>query len=84
MAKNNPFDKNSLIDFIQKHKLKDKLLLSFDDKNGEVTYNPKAVYVDPEAPDFIGTTTKLNNEEYVRIAFLLSLADEYGYPLDCT
>lgn len=83
MAKNNPFNKNPLIEFIQKHKLKDKLLLSFDDKNGEVTYNPKAVCVDPEAPDFIGTTTKLNHEEYVRIAFLLSLASEHGYPLDC-
>lgn len=78
------FEKEPLINFINGHKLKDKLLLSFDCERGEVTYNPQSVNIPPNTPDFRGSTTTLNNEEYVRIVFLLVLASDYGYPLNST
>ena len=58
--------------------------ITFDEKTGKgkITYNPKCVNVDPEAPDFKGTTTNLNDEEMVRAVLLLKLEKEYGYKFE--
>ena len=49
---------------------------------GKITYNPKGVYVKPGTVGFIGTTTDLNDEEWVRALALIRLVDNYGYAAD--
>ena len=44
-----------------------------------VTYEPSGVWVDPSAPGFTVTTTRLTNEELVRAYLLVKLTDSYGY-----
>lgn len=46
-----------------------------------VAYNSEAVWVDPKAPDFLGSKTHLNDEEAVRAVFLLLLSRDFGYKL---
>lgn len=46
-----------------------------------ITYASDAVWVDPDAPDFRGYTTRLNDEEAVRAVFLLLIARDCGYAL---
>lgn len=80
------FDPKPYIETIQSSESFEWLVTAFiydaDARQGFVTYNPEAVYVDPDAPDFSGTTHPLNDEELVRVVTLLSLADDYGYTLD--
>lgn len=49
--------------------------------NDNIVYNRNAVWVDPEAPDFLDTKTHLNDEEAVRAAFLLLLSRDFEYEL---
>lgn len=80
------FDPKPYIETIQSSESFEWLVTAFsydaDARQGFVTYNPEAVNVDPDAPDFSGTTHLLNDEELVRVVTLLSLADDYGYALD--
>lgn len=80
------FDPKPYIETIQSSESFEWLVTAFsydaDARQGSVTYNPEAVYVDPDAPDFSGTTHLLNDEELVRVVTLLLLADDYGYTLD--
>ncbi|MBQ9058449.1 MAG: hypothetical protein IJ125_04645 [Atopobiaceae bacterium] len=77
------FDLKPHIETIQSSESFEWLVTAFsydaDARQGFVTYNPEAVHVDPDAQDFFGTTHLLNDEELVRVATLLSLADDYGY-----
>ena len=52
---------------------------SIDDES--ITYGIDAVWIDPEAPGFHGRTTSLNDEEAVRVAFLLLLERDCKYTL---
>ena len=75
------FDPKPYIETIQSSGSFEWLVTAFsydaDVRQGFVTYNPEAVHVDPDAPDFSGTTHLLNDEELVRVVTLLSLADDY-------
>lgn len=86
MGASKKFEVQAYIDEIESSPSKEWLILGyeydFEKAEGYITYNPKAVNIDPEAPDFTGSTTLLNDEEFVRAVILLKLADEYGYALD--
>ncbi|MCY4375154.1 MAG: hypothetical protein OXC31_15450 [Spirochaetaceae bacterium] len=45
----------------------------------EITYQPNGVWVDPAAPGFTRTTTRITDEELVRAYLLLRLTATYGY-----
>lgn len=47
----------------------------------DITYASDAVWIDPDAPDFRGYTSHLNDEEAVRAVFLLLIARDCGYVL---
>lgn len=78
------FEPKLYIKYIQDSKSDIISSITFDEKTGKgkITYNPKCVNVDPEAPDFKGTTTNLNDEEMVRAVLLLKLEKEYGYKFE--
>lgn len=78
------FEPKLYIKYIQDSKSDIISSITFDEKTGKgkITYNPKCVNVDPDAPDFKGTTTNLNDEEMVRAALLLKLEKEYGYKFE--
>ena len=44
-----------------------------------ISYEPLGVWVDPSAPGFKGSTTRLTDEELVRAYLLLKLIGPYGY-----
>lgn len=69
------FEPKLYIKYIQDSKSDIISSITFDEKTGKgkITYNPKCVNVDPDAPDFKGTTTNLNDEEMVRAVLLLKL-----------
>ena len=58
--------------------------LDFDNTtgNGKITYNPTGVSVNPGTVGFVGTTTELHDEEWVRALILLRLVTHYGYAAD--
>ncbi len=80
------FDPKPYIEEIKKSDVAKSLITTFDysleSMSGSITYNPQAVNVDPDAPDFNGTTTSLNPEELVRVCTLIRLGEELGYPID--
>lgn len=78
------FEPKLYIKYIQDSKSDIISSITFDEKTGKgkITYNPKCVNVDPEAPDFKGTTTNLNDKEMVRAVLLLKLEKEYGYKFE--
>ena len=49
---------------------------------GTVTYNKDSVWVDPAAPGFTNYTSKITDEEVVRIYLLHILCDRYEYSSD--
>lgn len=80
------FNAQKYLDEIKQHSMYDKLILdiSYDafKKKGKITYNPQYISVPDNVPGFNGTTTDLNDEEFVRALLVLRLCDEYQYPID--
>ena len=77
MAKN-IFDRSSYFKIIKSTKGFDFIEdIVFDEKTGKgsVTYDSAKVFVDPDAPDFSGYKTTLNDEEFVRILALKHLKE---------
>lgn len=58
--------------------------IEFEETTGEgkITYNSRGVYIKPRTVGFSGTTTNLNDEEFIRALLLLRLASQYGYGAD--
>lgn len=56
--------------------------LDYDGTTGEgtITYNPEGLTIDPAAPGFRGTTTRITDEELVRAYLAVRLTTQYGYP----
>lgn len=72
-------NKQEYLAWIEAQPSRCSLIESIEDTN--ITYDSKAVWVDPDAPDFRGYTTRLNDEEVIRAAFLLLLERDCGYAL---
>ena len=73
----NQDERNRLRDAILESSVNPKVVDSITED--ELTYNPAAVWIDPQAPGWRGTTTVLNDEELVRAYLLTKLAGYYGY-----
>ncbi|HLO17237.1 MAG TPA: N-6 DNA methylase [Anaerolineales bacterium] len=51
-----------------------------EDGTGTITYNSNNIWIDANAPGFVGSTIQITDEEMVRAYLLLRLATTYGYP----